>query len=128
MRKSLVDRVKEFSIILPFMEGREKGEFKRLHQSIVTIVDFGFIKDSDDEGQEYVAFLIKEDSKKFYFGGKVLTSQLKQLEEEGYLEEIQEHGLPVYFDTKKSKNKREYTTVEFFPTDLAVEEKKKSNK
>ena len=50
MRKSLVDRVKEFSIILPFMEGREKGEFNRLHQSIVTIVDFGFIKDSDDEG------------------------------------------------------------------------------
>ena len=132
MKKSLRDRVKEFSIILPFMEGREKGEFSRLHRTICTIVDFGFIKSGDSssalqasldndekkaEKDDYVSFIIAEDKKNFYFGGKVLTMQLKELDAEGYTEEIQEHGLPVYFGTKKSKNKREYTTVEFYPVE-----------
>lgn len=114
MKKSLQDRVKEFSVSLPIMEGREKGEFNRLHGSTVTITDFGFMKDDD---KEYVAFVVKEDPQYFYFGGQVLTENIQELEADGYGDEIRKSGLPVLFNTKKSKNKREYTTVEFYPAE-----------
>lgn len=113
MRKSLKDRAKEFSVSLPFMEGREKGDMKELHGQVSTIVDYGFL--TSDKNSDYAVFIVKERSNKFYFGGQVLTDQLQQLEAEGYHEEIQEEGLPVLFGEKKSKNKQTYTTVEFYP-------------
>jgi len=113
MRKKLQEKVKEFSNLLPFMENRDKGDFEQLIGQAVTIRDFGFLSDNGDK--EYVCIILDEDKEKFYFGGQVLTDNMKELEEEGYKEEIQNEGLPVKFDKKISKNKRQYTTVQFFP-------------
>lgn len=110
--KKLQDRVKEFEVSLPLMENREKGDFSRLQGSYTTINDFGFMKDDD---KDYIAFTVKEDDKHFYFGGQVLTENMLELETEGYGDQIRKEGLPVFFDTKKSKNGRNYTTVEFYP-------------
>lgn len=110
--KSLKDKVKEFSVSLPIMEGREKADFADLKGETVTIVDFDFMKDKDGD---YVAFIIKEDEKHFYFGGMVLTENMHTLEKDGYGDSVREEGLPVKFGKKKGKNKLEYTTVEFYP-------------
>jgi len=112
-RKSLKDRAKEFSVQLPFMEGRDKGDGKELVGQIVTITDYGFLK--GDDNRNYAVFITKEHSKKFFFGGTVLTDQLEQLEAEGYRSEIIEEGLPMLMTEKKSKNNRTYTNVEFYP-------------
>ncbi len=111
--KSLRDRAKEFSVQLPFMEGREKGDTKELVGQVSTIADYGFLK--GDDGREYVVFIVAERSKTFYFGGTVLTDQLQQLEAEGYHEAIVEEGLPMLMTEKQSKNKRSYVNVEFYP-------------
>lgn len=113
MRKSLKDRAKEFSVRLPFMDGRDKGDAKELVGQVTTITDYGFLK--DDNGRDYVVFITKERSKTFYFGGTVLTDQLQQLEAEGYHEEIVTEGLPMLMTEKKSKNNRSYVNVEFYP-------------
>jgi hypothetical protein len=114
--KSLKDRAKEFSILLPFMEGREKGELDRIINTPVTINDYGFLHDnSKGDDKEYVCFTIKEDPQNFYFGGQVLTENMKELEEDGYKDAILEEGLPVLLSKRKSKNKKEYTTVTFYP-------------
>lgn len=113
MKKSLRDRAKEFSVRLPFMEGRDKGETKELLGQVSTITDYGFLR--DDNGHEYVAFIVKERSNRFYFGGQVLTDQMAQLEAEGYRTEITEQGLPMLMTEQKSKNNRTYTAVEFYP-------------
>jgi len=113
MKKSLKERAKEFSVRLPFMDGRDKGDLKKLNGQISTIIDYGFL--ADDNGESYVVFITKERAKEFFFGGQVLTDQLAQLEAEGYHEEIITEGLPVLFGEKKSKNGRSYTTVEFYP-------------
>lgn len=112
-RKSLKDRAKEFSVRLPFMEGRNKGETKELIGTINTIIDYGFLPNEDSV--PYAAFIVAERSDKFYFGGQVLTDQLQQLEAEGYHDEIITDGLPVLLTEKKSKNKMTYTNVEFYP-------------
>lgn len=112
-KKSLKDRAKEFSVSLPFMEGREKGDASELIGTVNTIDNYGFLP--DDKGQPYVVFTVKERSKKFYFGGEVLTDRMTQLEAEGYREEIEAEGLPVLMTTKKSKNGRNYTNIEFYP-------------
>ena len=112
-RKSLKDRAKEFSVRLPFMEGRNKGETKELIGTINTIIDYGCLPNED--GVPYAAFIVAERSDKFYFGGQVLTDQLQQLEAEGYHDEIITDGLPVLLTEKKSKNKMTYTNVEFYP-------------
>ena len=116
--KSLRDRAKEFSVRLPFMDGRDKGEFKELIGQVSTISDYGFITErmeGDKEPREYVAFTVKERSNKFYFGGAVLTDQMQQLESEGYHDAIVSEGLPVLFSEKKSRNGRTYVNVEFYP-------------
>lgn len=111
--KSLRDRAKEFSVRLPFMDGRQKGETKDLLGQISTITDYGFLP--DDRGEHYVVFIVKERSSKFYFGGQVLTDQIAQLDQEGYGAEIREAGLPMLLTEKKSRNNRGYTSVEFYP-------------
>ncbi len=115
MRKSLKDRAKEFSVQLPFMEGREKGDAKTLLGMISTIADYGFLK--GDDSRDYAVFITAENSKEFFFGGTVLTDQLQQLEAEGYHETIVEEGLPFLMTEKKSKNNRAYVNVEFYPED-----------
>ena len=110
--KSLRDKVKEFSVSLPLMENREKGDLDDLKGINSTITDYDFMK---DDGKEYVAFIVEDDPQHFFFGGQVLTDNLRSLEDDGYGDSIRKEGLPVRFDTKKSKNKREYTTVEFYP-------------
>ncbi|MEE0930470.1 MAG: hypothetical protein UIM53_05675 [Acutalibacteraceae bacterium] len=112
-RKSLKDRAKEFSVQLPFMDGREKGDAKELVGQVSTITDYGFL--AGEDGREYVAFITKERTKTFYFGGTVLTDQMQQLEAEGYREEIITEGLPMLMTEKKSKNNRSYINVEFYP-------------
>ena len=113
MRKALKDRAKEFSVQLPFMDGRDKGDAKELVGQVSTIRDYGFLKGDDD--REYAVFIVDERSKAFYFGGTVLTDQLQQLEAEGYHDDIVSEGLPMLLTEKKSKNNRSYTNVEFYP-------------
>lgn len=111
-RKSLREFVKEFSVQLPFMEGREKGETKELIGQVSTIIDYGFL--ANENGEPYVCFIVKERSSKFYFGGSVLTDRLSILEDKGYHDDIVEQGLPVLMTEQKSKkSNRSYTAVEF---------------
>lgn len=112
-KKSLRDRAKEFSVQLPFMDGREKGDSKELIGQVCTIADYGFLKGDDD--REYAVFITRERAKTFYFGGTVLTDQLAQLEAEGYHDAIIDEGLPMLMTEKKSKNNRSYVSVEFYP-------------
>ena len=111
--KDLHDRAREFSVQLPFMDGREKGENKELIGQVSTINQFGFIP--NEAGEPYAVFTVKEREKRFYFGGMVLTDRLIQLEKEGYREVIETEGLPMLMTEKKGKSNRFYTNVEFFP-------------
>ena len=110
---NLRERALQLGNTLPLMAGREKAQIAVLTDRIVTIDDFGFMKDEDSK--EYVAFTVKEDPSGFYFGGQVLTDNMKELEADGYTEEIKKNGLPIKLGKKMSKAKREYTTVEFYP-------------
>lgn len=111
--KSLRERAKEFSVQLPLMDGREKGETNDLIGTVNTICDYGFLP--NENGEPYAVFIVKERGGKFYFGGQVLTDRLFQLDAEGYHDAIVEEGLPILLTEKKSKNKRSYTNVEFYP-------------
>lgn len=113
VKKSLRDRAREFSVQLPLMEGREKGDTAELLGQVSTISDFGFLP--NENGEAYAVFVVRERSGKFYFGGTVLTDRLTRLEQEGYHDAIVEEGLPMLMTEKKSKNKRSYTNVEFYP-------------
>lgn len=113
--KSLRERAKEFDILLPFMEGREKGETSELLGTVNTIREYGFLP--NENGEAYACFIVDERPGKFYFGGTVITDRLTKLEAEGYHEAITAEGLPVLMKEKKSKNKRTFTNVEFFPED-----------
>ena len=114
--KSLKERAKAFDVQLPFMEGRDKGETKELLGQVSTIADYGFIP--NDAGEAYVAFVVKERSDKFYFGGSVLTARMQELESEGYHDAIIAEGLPMLLTEEKSKkSNRTYTNVKFYPED-----------
>ena len=111
-RKSLKDRLKEFDVRLPFMDGRDKGDANELLGQVSTIIDYGFLP--NDDGELYVCFITAERSKTFYFGGSVLTDRISQLDEEGYGEAIREEGLKILMNKVTSKkSKRTYTNVQF---------------
>lgn len=114
MKKSLKERAREFSVQLPFMDGREKGETSELLGQVTTIIEYGFLPSED--GEPYAVFIVKERQGKFYFGGSVLTERLTKFEEEGYHDDIVTEGLPVLMTHQKGKkSNRTYTAVEFFP-------------
>jgi hypothetical protein len=117
---SLREVAKSLQNSLPFMEGREKGEMKRLVDGTYTIREFGFLMGEDEkthEEKEYVCFIVDEDKQNFYFGGQVLTDNMHELDNLGYHEEINKEGLPALFGEKQSKHKRNYITVLFYPED-----------
>ena len=111
--KSLKERAREFSVSLPFMEGREKGDTKDLIGLVSTITEYGFLP--NDKGGRFAVFTVQERPKQFYFGGMVITDQLEQLDAEGYHDAIVNEGLPMLMTEKKSKSGMKYTNVEFFP-------------
>jgi hypothetical protein len=95
------------------MQGRTKGDLDGIKDITITIKDFGMMEDGS---KEYVAFTIEEDPNCFYFGGQVLTDNMKKLEADGYGDEIRKEGLPVMLGTKRSKaSNKDYTTCEFYP-------------
>lgn len=125
-RKSLQDRAEEMSNGLAIMTDRDKADLDRLIGEVITIKRFEFMNDTDSktgEPSKYVVFTIEEDDANFYFGGKVLTEKLLDLQSDGYEEEINEDGLPTLLGKKKGKNKMIYTTVEFYPVFTPEEEK-----
>lgn len=97
---------------IEFMHGKEKGEMLELIGKICTIRDYDFINGDDGE---YAVFIIDEITDEFFFGGSVLTKDLKEFTEEEH-EEVKRDGLPVLFTEQKSKKtKRPYVAVEFYP-------------
>jgi len=125
---NLRDRAKQLENSLPFMEGREKGEMKRIIGMNVTIREFGFLEDAKKK-TDYVCFIVDEDPQNFYFGGQVLTEDMKELEKDGYTEAIKTEGLPVLFGLRTSKDKNEYVTVSFYPeNDLPFDKKETAKK
>ena len=109
--KDFTKNLKEGNSI-KFMEGRTKGDLSEIEGKNVTINNFAFLR--NDEG-EYAVFTIKEVADTFYFGGMVITDNLKQIEAEGYKEEVEKEGLPVCISARKSKNKKTYYACEFYP-------------
>lgn len=110
--KNLREKVKELIFTLPLMEGKEKGDIDDLMDKVVTINGYGFLQ--GDTGN-YAVFTVKEDDENFYFGGMVITDALEELEGDGYRSEILQDGLPIRLSKKMSKNKRNYTSCEFYP-------------
>ena len=97
---------------IPFMKGRTKGEVSELLGQVVTIRDFDFL---DGQDGTYVVFIVDEIGDSFFFGGSVLTDNLKNLSAEAKIE-CQNEGLPTLMEKRQSKKtKRTYTSVEFFP-------------
>ena len=99
-------------ITIKFMEGRTKGELEEIKDKNLTINNFAFLK--NEEG-EYAVFTVAEIPDSFYFGGLVITENLKKIEEEGLKEEVEKEGLPVLISQRKSKNKKLYYAIEFYP-------------
>lgn len=99
---------------IPFMKDRTKGDIQEILDKELTIINFDFISGSDGE---YVVFIVDEIKDSFYFGGQVLTSNLKQITSEEK-EEVKKNGLPVKFYEAKSKNKRTYIGCTFYPNEV----------
>lgn len=109
---SLADKMKDFKgKSIEFMENREAGKMSDLIDTEKTIIDFDIIN-SRKQKKSFAVFIIKEDDKKYYFGGQVLTDFLLSLNNEE-AEELRKDGVKVYFTKVKSENGFNYTNIEF---------------
>lgn len=85
---------------------------------IYNINEYGFL-DGGESNEEFVVFTTKEQPEAFFYGGSVVTQKIKDLEANLTTEEIAallDYGIEVIFLQKLSKNKKKYTTCEFFPS------------
>lgn len=114
-KMNLIAKVKEVtSTGLPFMEGRENSTIAT--GQLYNIVDYGYLQGDENE---FVVFITREEPKKFFYGGSVVTEKMKKIDAQLTLEErheLLEDGLEVVFQSKMSKNKKKYTCCDFFPT------------
>lgn len=108
---------------LPFMSGKDKLEVEgAVLNSILTVDEYGYMESTNDEGkkEEYIVISLKEYPNSFIYGSSVVTDSFKKLEQQmdnhGYeISELLEEGLTFKLTKVKSKNKRTYTKIEFFP-------------
>ena len=111
----LIAKAKEVTASgLPFMDGLEKADLGM--GEVLNINNYGYMEGEDGE---FVVITTKEYPKNFFFGSSVLTSKMKDLDKvfgEEEMSKLLENGIEVVFEKKKSKNKREYTNVTFFPS------------
>lgn len=113
--KTLLERAQELNKRLAIMEGRQKGENIEIAGKVITLCDFEFL--SDEKGEEYAVYIVKELDDLFFFAGMALTEHLKTLNAEGYKDAIKSEGLPIRLTQEKSKKGRTYYAVEFVPKD-----------
>lgn len=113
MRKTLKERAIEMQAQLPIMKDRTKGDTDDLIGVIVDLVDYDFMNKGKED--EYVVFTVKEEPGMFFFGGQVLNERMRDLDKDGFGDEIRKNGLPMTLTTKKSKSNRNYTSVTFYP-------------
>lgn len=108
---------KNVTTLSELMEGREKimtSELIKAYPDGVHITACDLIMTAD---AEYCTILYKEDSKKFYNGGLVLTKIVKAWCEEGTLEEVNaelaKNPVKIKLSERKTKDgKNNITTVE----------------
>lgn len=112
-------QLSELNVALPFMEGREKTEMKEFVLSHLKedlkINNVGFMELPDDDGvlKEVGVITVAEDNNHFMFVGQAVTDTLQKIVEMvgEDLDALMQEGLPVQFDIRKSKNKREYVAM-----------------
>ena len=110
-KKSINEFIDKLSNTLPFMDGKEKGSSDELLDEILTITDYGFMR--GDKG-DYSVFIVKEIPEKFFFGGMVITEDLKEFDTNGYYDEIKMKGLQIQFSKVVSrKTGKTYTNVQY---------------
>ena len=107
----LLKKVKEITASgLPFMEGKDKVELT--DGMLYVVKNYGYL---ESEGGDFV---VVADDTTFAFGGSVITDAFKKLDEQldgTEIEELLKDGIEIGISKRKSKNKRDYTTCEFFP-------------
>lgn len=97
---------------IPFMDDRKKGDINKLVGEVLHIDDFGFINGRDGE---YAVVSFKEHSDSFYFAGLALTDICRKIDADGMREELA--AQPIVLSMKKSKNNRNYMSVDFIDAD-----------
>lgn len=107
----LKSKVKEITASgLPFMEGKEKIELE--DGMLFVVKNYGYLESEDGD------FVVIADETSFAFGGSVVTDAFKKLDaaiDGTEIEELLKDGIEIEISKKTSKNKRSYTTCEFFP-------------
>lgn len=92
-----------------FMEGREKIKLSDLcTREAMHIVDVAFLP---GEMGDYAVFTIEEKPESFAFGNSVVTEILKQISDDGMLDELKNVG--VVFSERSSKKNRNYICMDF---------------
>lgn len=95
------------------IKGKTKIETSDIIGKEITLIGYGFMTDN---GKEYAVVTLKEFPDNFLFCGKVLTDEIRKLEEEfgDDLNDILASGeVRVILKTQSSKNGRKYTSADF---------------
>ena len=96
---------------IPFMDDRRKCDMHDLLGEELHVSDFGFI---NGQAGDYAVVAFKEHPEEFYFGGKVLTDILHQVDADGMRDELTKQGL-VLTTTRSKRTHQEYIGVDFLP-------------
>lgn len=92
-----------------FMDGRKKIELSDLCTGeAMHIVDVAFLP---GEMGDYAVFTTEEKPESFVFGNSVVTEILKQISDDGMVDELKNVG--VVFSEKLSKKNRKYICMDF---------------
>ena len=106
---------------LPFMEGKSQLEVEgNILNNNLTVDNYGYMK---GEHGEYVVVALREYPEHFIFGSSVVTQAFKNVDESLTPEEIEfllEKGLTFKLEKVKSRNKKVYVKITFFPKDEEV--------
>lgn len=114
--KTLKELAKEQNGTKETFIGRTGEKIESILGKVVTLRDYEHrSKKKGNNYEQFVAFIVDEDTEHYYNGGTKMKEFISKVEEENMVEDLQREGVPILMKKTKTSNGNTFTDITFYP-------------
>lgn len=96
--------------------GRTGEKIDSIIGKVVTLRDYEHrSKKKGNKYEQFVSFIVDEDTEHYYNGGTKMKDFISKVEEENMVEDLQREGVPILMKKIKTSNGNTFTDITFYP-------------
>jgi len=114
--KTLKELAKEQNGTKETFIGRTGEKIDSILGKVITLRDYEHrSKKKGNNYEQFVAFIVDEDTEHYYNGGTKMKDFITKVEEENLVEDLLREGVPMLMKKTKTSNGNTFTDITFYP-------------